>query len=482
MQQRAGILVRLSAQDLDAAQLAATELGVPLDRLFSACALHEAANLPADASSWGPPPGRFPAAELLHLSFSPEEGMLIEKAAAAAFFLDPGGRRVPMNPPQFVATATLRLIQRDRASDLGTLRRLFFGPSTAEPARPPRPRPSVPAARAGAELTQERSPRTAEAPQPAKKPAVSKNDLRLAAVVGGATLLTLVIAVVFFGRRAPAPADVPTEALVPEVASADPAAPPESVEAPIASPEAEEEPFELPPIQNFSPEEIEQMRAELTELTRKFRETKGSAPKKIDTLLRNIYGRPHVSPDAQVTSTGPTTPKLLSLASYDRRYDAEILMAIADVESVYPVPPALVKGIIRRESNFNPKAVSVVGAVGLMQVMPFNAERVGLKERDLWVPEKNILAGVRLLAVLLKFYKGDVISALVAYNARPRDLFASVPQNGETPGYVAAVLASYEAFSGEPLRKQIYRNSRGKQEGEPSASAPITPEKLGVTQ
>lgn len=132
-------------------------------------------------------------------------------------------------------------------------------------------------------------------------------------------------------------------------------------------------------------------------------------------------------------------------AAFPSTYDAEITAAVRDVAEVWVVPPSLVKAVIRRESAFNPKAKSKVGAIGLMQVMPFNAERVGLSEKELWVPAKNILAGVRLLAVLLKHYRGDLISTLVAYNARPRRLFSALPKNGETPQYVWAVLRFYRA-------------------------------------
>src|SRR5262249_55056957 len=119
-------------------------------------------------------------------------------------------------------------------------------------------------------------------------------------------------------------------------------------------------------------------------------------------------------------------------------YDAEIAAAVLDVKSIHYVPPALVRAIIQQESRFNAREVSRSGAIGLMQVMPFNAPRVGIDARDLWEPSQNILAGVRLLAVLLNYYDGDLISALVAYNARPRELFAPIPRNGETPRYVAA--------------------------------------------
>lgn len=127
-------------------------------------------------------------------------------------------------------------------------------------------------------------------------------------------------------------------------------------------------------------------------------------------------------------------------------FEREIDAAIADTAATYPVPRELIKAVIRRESAFNPKARSAAGAVGLMQVMPFNAPLLGVTVKDLKQPARNILAGTRLLAVLLRHYKGDVISALVAYNARPRELGAPLPDNGETPEYVRAVLGFFYAY------------------------------------
>lgn len=135
----------------------------------------------------------------------------------------------------------------------------------------------------------------------------------------------------------------------------------------------------------------------------------------------------------------------------DVRYDREIAAAIEDVRDVHHVPAALVKAVITRESSWNPRAVSRAGALGLMQLLPATAAKVGVSREELFDPAKNILAGVRLLAVLLRHYRGDVISALTAYNARPRELFAPIPQNGETPGYVRAVLAYYARYAGGKL-------------------------------
>ena len=148
----------------------------------------------------------------------------------------------------------------------------------------------------------------------------------------------------------------------------------------------------------------------------------------------------------------PLTLLLLAVASSTGGFDAEIAAAVKDVTHVYAVPVAFVKAVIQQESGFNPRAYSRAGAIGLMQVMSYNAPRVGVRAEELWVPARNILAGTRLLAVLLRHYRGDLISTLVAYNAGPRPLFAPVPNNGETPAYVAAVLRYWRAFSTRRMR------------------------------
>jgi len=147
----------------------------------------------------------------------------------------------------------------------------------------------------------------------------------------------------------------------------------------------------------------------------------------------------------------PTASKVLQscpaqLAAHARAYSAEVRTATESVAAISPVPPALVKAVIHRESDFKPRALSRAGAIGLMQVMPWNARRLGFRPTELWEPRRNIIAGTRLLAVLLRHYRGDVISALVAYNARPRRPLSPLPRNGQTPHYVQGVLASWKAF------------------------------------
>ena len=80
-------------------------------------------------------------------------------------------------------------------------------------------------------------------------------------------------------------------------------------------------------------------------------------------------------------------------------------------------PPELVNAIIQVESSGNPEAVSPVGAVGLMQLLPDTAALYGYTEEDLLDPDKNIEAGLEHLNRLAERYGGNRALALAAYHA-----------------------------------------------------------------
>jgi soluble lytic murein transglycosylase-like protein len=80
------------------------------------------------------------------------------------------------------------------------------------------------------------------------------------------------------------------------------------------------------------------------------------------------------------------------------------------------LPPGLVLAVIHVESGFNRWAVSNSGAVGLMQIMPFWPEQLGMRRRDLVETEPNIRMGCAILRFYLKRERRDVRRALGRYN------------------------------------------------------------------
>jgi len=103
----------------------------------------------------------------------------------------------------------------------------------------------------------------------------------------------------------------------------------------------------------------------------------------------------------------------------------------------------LLAAVIEAESGFNPDAVSIDGALGLMQIMPATADLFGAAEYGDAVV--NIDVGARYLRFLIDSYNGDIELALAAYNAGPGNVsrFAGVPPFSETQRYVEQVLGRY---------------------------------------
>ena len=104
----------------------------------------------------------------------------------------------------------------------------------------------------------------------------------------------------------------------------------------------------------------------------------------------------------------------------------------------YGLPRQLVRSVISNESDFQPRAVSPKGAIGLMQLMPATAEALGADPRD---PAQNVDAGTRYLRDLLEKYDGGLWHALAAYNAGPGavDKYQGVPPYRETIEYIGRI-------------------------------------------
>ena len=109
----------------------------------------------------------------------------------------------------------------------------------------------------------------------------------------------------------------------------------------------------------------------------------------------------------------------------------------------YQVDGLLIAAMIEAESQFDPTAVSPVGATGLMQLMPETGLELGLA--DLTDPKGNVEAGSRYIRRLLRQFDGDLPLALAAYNAGPTRVarYGGVPPFPETTEYVERVLRHY---------------------------------------
>jgi soluble lytic murein transglycosylase len=105
----------------------------------------------------------------------------------------------------------------------------------------------------------------------------------------------------------------------------------------------------------------------------------------------------------------------------------------------HKMPPALIKAVIRVESNFNPVATSPKGAQGLMQLMPGIAEQLQIAKP--YDPQENIWAGTRYLGILLKKFHNNPPMALATYNVGPErvERCRGIPPIDETRGFVRDV-------------------------------------------
>lgn len=114
----------------------------------------------------------------------------------------------------------------------------------------------------------------------------------------------------------------------------------------------------------------------------------------------------------------------------------------------YRIDSALVKAVIKAESNFNHRAVSPVGARGLMQLMPATA--ASLQVKDSFHPETNIDGGVRYLRYLMNLFNGNLPLVLAAYNAGENAVMRHnnrIPPYPETQTYVKRVLNYFNGYS-----------------------------------
>lgn len=184
----------------------------------------------------------------------------------------------------------------------------------------------------------------------------------------------------------------------------------------------------------------------------------------------HFTNRPTASPGAKVYLKGGAAPVAAAggnvvrpgvtpFAPQDRdpgrytRFDEHIRQAAL----LYQIPEALVRAVIKVESDYDPRAVSYAGARGLMQLMPETAARMQVK--DINDPRENIFGGVRYLRVLANMFNGDLDLSVAGYNAGEGAVmqYGGIPPYAQTRDYVVKVTKFYRRYRtiADPLEASL---------------------------
>ena len=149
----------------------------------------------------------------------------------------------------------------------------------------------------------------------------------------------------------------------------------------------------------------------------------GETPTRVDWMVRSFH------PNRAAAVNHPTE---------------EIDQLVDQTASRHQVDPDLVRAIVRVESDYDPKAVSSKGAMGLMQLVPATARRFGVENP--FDPKQNLEGGVNYLRYLLDLFGGDLSLSLAAYNAGEHSVQRSggIPAIPETQDYVRRVTNLYQ--------------------------------------
>jgi len=148
-----------------------------------------------------------------------------------------------------------------------------------------------------------------------------------------------------------------------------------------------------------------------------------------------------------------TTAGLASTGVSELPADTPFGAEITAAAKKHGIDPALLAGLVKQESGFDPNAGSPAGARGLTQLMPATA--AGLGVTDVLDPLQSLDGGAKYLRQQLDAFGGDVTRALAAYNAGPGAVqrYGGVPPYAETQNYVRVVQANaaqYRATGSTP--------------------------------
>jgi hypothetical protein len=156
-----------------------------------------------------------------------------------------------------------------------------------------------------------------------------------------------------------------------------------------------------------------------------------------------VTNAPEPNPPLPISELTPAAP--VATQSFDRRMPADIQFLVHDISKKHGVDPQLVAAVMKVESDYNPRAISSAGALGLMQLMPATGQRFGV--RNFFHPAENIEGGVKYLRFLSdKFGPSNIDLITAAYNAGENlvQRIQRVPSIPETRDYVRKISKIYK--------------------------------------
>jgi soluble lytic murein transglycosylase-like protein len=162
---------------------------------------------------------------------------------------------------------------------------------------------------------------------------------------------------------------------------------------------------------------------------------------KVNRGATSLYRKPQAQGRARPLPAGPA-PGASVPVKLERLREH-----IRSAAEKYKLPEKLLLAVMAVESNYDHRALSEKGAMGLMQLMPGTARDMYVE--DAWDPAQNIEGGARYLRILANQYGGDPVQVLAAYNAGPeavRRAGGAVPNIPETRAYVRKVVDLWKAY------------------------------------
>lgn len=147
-----------------------------------------------------------------------------------------------------------------------------------------------------------------------------------------------------------------------------------------------------------------------------------------------------ISPTFRAATTQPVSTDFSKTLEAQFKVPANMDTVFEEASQAYGIPSAVLKAVAKAESNFNPKAKSHCGAMGVMQLMPGTAKSLGVT--DPWDVRQNIMGGSKYLRDMLNRYDGDLKLALAAYNAGSGNVakYGGIPPFKETQNYVKKIM------------------------------------------